>query len=297
MKRRFDQKFGKAFFDSIPAQPGVYRFLDTQGAVLYVGKAKNLRRRLSQYRNARRRKAHRKMRTLVEVAEGITWEILASETAALLEETRLIQELRPKWNVAGAFSFLYPYLGIVHTGHVTQIYLTHKPTEHIPDELYGCYRSLRFTQETFDALDDLLAFVAPRLPRREKQAHSVLGVEGWVRPYRVTAFKGLHPEWIDRLRAFLKAGDLEALQELLLELSDIPAARRSAKRVQECLNTLKYFRKWEILPLKRVLKAHPGFHYPIGQKDRDLCFIRFRTGKGTPGPASAPLPDQYASHK
>jgi hypothetical protein len=279
MKKRFDQKFGKAFFESIPAQPGVYRFLDAQGTVLYVGKAKNLRRRLSQYRNARRRKAHRKMRTLVEVAEGITWEILQDETSALLEETRLIQELRPKWNVAGAFSFLYPYLGIVHAGHVTQIYLTHRPAEHLPGQLFGCYRSLRFTQESFDALDDLLSFLAPRLPRREKQAHAVWGVEGWVRPNRITAFKGLNPQWLERLRQFLREGYMEALQELLLELSDVPAARRASKRVQECLNTLKYFRKWEVMPLQKVLRTHPDCGYPMGQKDRDVYFILHRSKK------------------
>ncbi len=273
MKIRFDQKFGSQFFDQIPSQPGVYRFLDSTGRAIYVGKAKNLRRRLGQYRRARRLKAHRKMRTLVEKADKIIWQCLATETDALLEEARLIRELRPCWNVAGAFSFLYPYLGISQTGQITQIYLTHRPTEHDSAELFGCYRSRKFTELAFDSLNELLGFVAPRVPRREKLAHGAAGPGGWVRPEKIAAFRGLHPEWMERLRLFLREGSTQALEELVLELSDYPAARRSGRQVQLHLNALKYFKKWEVLPLKRARSVQPEAAYPVAQKDRDPMFI------------------------
>ena len=63
--RRFDRKFGKDFLAGIPPEPGIYLFRDERDEVLYVGKAKDLRRRLGSYRNATRRKLHRKMRVLV----------------------------------------------------------------------------------------------------------------------------------------------------------------------------------------------------------------------------------------
>lgn len=279
MKKRFDRKFGKAFFDQIPVEPGVYRFLDAAGRVLYVGKAKNLRRRLCQYRNARRLKAHRKMRTLVEQAETLTWQCVADETQALLEEARLIQELRPQWNVAGAFSFLYPYLGVNQVGAVTQIYLSHRPGEHLTTELFGCFRSRKFTELAFESLNELLAFLAPRVPRKEKLAHAVQGPAGWVRPEKMGSFRGIHPDWLGRLRAYLQFGDLTALEELVLELADNPGARRKARRIQECLDALKYFRKWEVLPLHRALNGEPAASYPITQTDRDPIFIRHRHGQ------------------
>ena len=54
--RLFDQRFGVDFLAGVPTAPGVYRFLDAAGALLYVGKAGSLRRRLAQYRTAGRKK-------------------------------------------------------------------------------------------------------------------------------------------------------------------------------------------------------------------------------------------------
>ena len=69
--KTFDRKFGRDFLADLPTSPAVYLFKDERGETLYVGKAKNVRRRLAQYRNASRRKAHRKMRTLVREADAL----------------------------------------------------------------------------------------------------------------------------------------------------------------------------------------------------------------------------------
>ena len=84
--RRFDRKFGKDLLRELPEAPAVYLFKDEAGGVLYVGKAKNVRRRLAQYRNASRRKAHRKMRELVRVAHALEVRLEGSEADALLRE-------------------------------------------------------------------------------------------------------------------------------------------------------------------------------------------------------------------
>src|SRR4051812_34525524 len=110
--KSFDRKFGKEFVAGLPTQPGVYRIFGEDGALIYVGKAKNLKRRLGQYRNAKRRKKHLKMRRIVADAGRIEFEVCPSELDACLLEAKLIQELRPRWNTAGAFYFLYPLVGI-----------------------------------------------------------------------------------------------------------------------------------------------------------------------------------------
>ena len=58
--RLFDTKFGADFLAGVPTEPGVYRFYDVEGALLYVGKATSLRRRLGQYRTAGRKKKEHK---------------------------------------------------------------------------------------------------------------------------------------------------------------------------------------------------------------------------------------------
>jgi excinuclease ABC subunit C len=125
--RTFDRKFGDGFLPGVPAEPGVYRFYGPEGALLYVGKARNLRRRLAQYRTTGRRKKDRKRRALVRLAERITWEVCPSELDASLAEIRLIQSLRPPRNVAGAFPFLYPFIGIRADGRETHFCLTTSP--------------------------------------------------------------------------------------------------------------------------------------------------------------------------
>src|SRR5262249_9533319 len=96
----FDRKFGDEFIAGVPLCPGVYESLDDAGNVIYVGKARKLRRRLQQYRNARRCKKHHKMRAIVQAAHSARVTPCESDLAALLLENQLIQQLRPRFNVA-----------------------------------------------------------------------------------------------------------------------------------------------------------------------------------------------------
>ena len=70
-RKSFDRKFGREFMAGLPAKPGIYKIYDSSGLLIYIGKAKNLKRRLSQYRNAKRCKKHLKMRTLAGEATRI----------------------------------------------------------------------------------------------------------------------------------------------------------------------------------------------------------------------------------
>ena len=67
----FDKKFGEQFLATVPKGPGVYRFYGKTDDVLYVGKAKDLRNRLGQYRAAKRIKAHRKMNRIVRASTRV----------------------------------------------------------------------------------------------------------------------------------------------------------------------------------------------------------------------------------
>ncbi len=82
-----------------PAQPGAYGMVDQHGELLYVGKAKNLRRRLLSY--FRRRGRDRKSGRILRQTRGIAWEPCESEFAALHRELELIRRWRPRWNVQG----------------------------------------------------------------------------------------------------------------------------------------------------------------------------------------------------
>jgi len=101
----------KAMVDTIPKQPGVYKFLGDQDAILYVGKAKNLRNRLSSYFVDAKDKAFR-TRTLIKNARRIDFTIVETESDALLLENTLIKQFQPRYNVMLKDDKSYTYICI-----------------------------------------------------------------------------------------------------------------------------------------------------------------------------------------
>lgn len=95
----------------IPTSPGVYRFRDADRRVLYVGKAKNLRARLSNY-FAPLRTLHERTRRMVTTAASVEWTVVANEVEALQLEFTWINEFDPPFNVQFKDDKSYPYLAV-----------------------------------------------------------------------------------------------------------------------------------------------------------------------------------------
>jgi len=96
-------RFGRQFFRSIPEAPGVYFLCGDEAGVLYVGKAKNLRRRLSSYRSAHPERLARRIFRLLFRVTRIYWDECADEAAAVDRERRLLLVLQPPFNAAGRY--------------------------------------------------------------------------------------------------------------------------------------------------------------------------------------------------
>jgi len=96
---------------SIPDQPGVYRFLDADGRVVYVGKAKSLRSRLGQYFQDPEA-LHPRTSSMVRSAASVTWTVVATEVEALQLEYAWIKEFDPRFNVKYRDDKSYPFLAV-----------------------------------------------------------------------------------------------------------------------------------------------------------------------------------------
>jgi predicted GIY-YIG superfamily endonuclease len=268
----FDRKFGADFTRELPHAPAVYLFKNERGEVLYAGKAKDVRRRLEGYRNAGRRRAHRKMRTLVRVASALEVRPLATEREALLLENELIRTLRPPYNVDGAFSFLYPAIGIAARERQLLLGFTTEPGawSELALDWHGTFRSRRRALAAFDALHELLAFLAhaeprsrlPRVPRR--------------RGSRLAAFRQLDPKLASLLREFLAGESRAALGELALRLLEKTAARRGAERVEDLLRQLAAFYASDLAPLREALRESGRGGSFVSQEERDALFLALR---------------------
>lgn len=95
------ERFGKDYFHQLPEQPGVYLFCGDFEGVLYVGSAKNLRKRLSAYRVANPERFPRRLIRLLNQVRRIEFAVCASEFVARYREEELIGSLLPKFNRAG----------------------------------------------------------------------------------------------------------------------------------------------------------------------------------------------------
>jgi excinuclease ABC subunit C len=96
---------------TIPTAPGVYRFLDRDGRVIYVGKAKNLRNRLNSY-FADPERLHERTRRMVTTARSVEWTVVATEVEALQLEWTWIKEFDPRFNVMFKDDKSYPWLAV-----------------------------------------------------------------------------------------------------------------------------------------------------------------------------------------
>lgn len=124
---------------TIPKAPGVYRFVDTHGRVIYVGKAKNLKNRLSSYFSAPERLSN-KTRTMVKNAARIEYTLVETEQDALLLENTLIKKLQPRYNVMLKDGKSYAYICIKNE-RFPRVFYTRKLVRD-GSEYFGPYTSI-----------------------------------------------------------------------------------------------------------------------------------------------------------
>jgi excinuclease ABC subunit C len=134
----------------IPTNPGVYRFIDESGRVLYVGKAKNLRSRLTSYFGTFE-KLHERTQRMLQSARDVKWTIVNTEYDALQLEFTWIKEFEPPFNVRFRDDKSYPYLAISLSDDVPRAFITRN--REIPGVRYfGPYTQAWAIRETLDTV-------------------------------------------------------------------------------------------------------------------------------------------------
>ena len=134
--------------ENAPAAPGVYKMYDTDGNLLYVGKAKNLYNRLHQYTDISKLELHKQvMRSLVTHVE---WETVATETDALIREQELIKTQKPKYNIMMTDGKMYPMLALTTGDFPRLLKFRGKVTQR--RDVYGPYPSVSALNETIKTI-------------------------------------------------------------------------------------------------------------------------------------------------
>jgi excinuclease ABC subunit C len=146
---RFD---AKVFVDSLPGRPGVYRMLDAEGLILYVGKARNLKSRVSSYFQPSN--VQPKVQALIAKTANMEVTITNSETEALLLEYNLIKKHRPRFNVVLRDDKSFPYLHL-ETNHEFPRLNFYRGSRKEPGKYFGPYPSAGAVRDTLQQLQKL----------------------------------------------------------------------------------------------------------------------------------------------
>lgn len=216
MNDRFD---AKAFLSTVTSQPGVYRMYDATGTVIYVGKAKDLKKRLASY--FRQQVSSRKTETLVKNIAQIDVTVTHTETEALLLEHNYIKLYQPRYNVLLRDDKSYPLIFLSADTHPRLA--VHRGAKHTKGEYFGPFPNSYAVRETLALLQKLFpirqcensVYRNRSRPCLQYQIGRCLGpcVAGLVseEEYR---------QQVDYVRLFLSGKDQQVLHQLIARMEE-----------------------------------------------------------------------------
>lgn len=146
----------------IPPKPGVYQYWDASGELIYIGKAKNLKNRVSSYFNKDTYKTNAKTRVLVSKIRKITFTIVDTEIDAWLLENSLIKKHQPRYNVMLKDDKTYPWI-VIKNERFPRIYWTRKIIKD-GSKYFGPYASVSMMHTILDLIKEIYPLRTCNLP-------------------------------------------------------------------------------------------------------------------------------------
>ncbi len=146
---KYGPKLIADYVKRLPGKPGVYRMFDQYGTVLYVGKAKDLKKRVKAYTNYDRHTT--RICRMIRATTAMEFVITESETEALILEATLIKRLKPRYNILLRDDKSFPYI-LVRKDHPAAQVTKHRGARKIKGDYYGPFASAGAVNRTLDTL-------------------------------------------------------------------------------------------------------------------------------------------------
>ena len=227
---------------SIPDAPGVYLFKDADGRVLYVGKAKSLRKRTANYFG---RDLGPRTRLMVAAAADLDWIITDNEVGALMLEYTLVQKHQPRFNIRLRDDKSFPYLAITRNQEWPRV-LVMRGKRRKGVQYFGPYAHAYAIRQTRDLL--LRTFPIRSCTDQKFRSHEALGrpcllfhIERCAGPCVGEVSSEIYGQYLDGFAAFLDGNGDEVIAELESEMNEAAAVLEyeRAARVRDQLTSVR----------------------------------------------------------
>lgn len=250
---------------TLPHHPGVYQFFDQKGKVIYVGKAKDLKKRVSSY--FQKDHTDGKTRTLVKQITNLQFTVVATEIDALLLENNLIKSYRPRYNVLLKDDKTYPWI-VIKNEAFPRIFSTRRKFN--DGSIYygpypnvkGMHALLQLIRELFQIRTCALDLRTQKLEQAKYKVCLEYHIGKCAGPCQLLQTSVQYEETLKVIRLLLEGKNFSLIQTLKKQMQQFAAehAFEEAQRCKELISALEQFRT------KSMVVADHG-------QDFDVCYI------------------------
>jgi excinuclease ABC subunit C len=256
-----------SYVKRLPAKPGVYRMYGKDGAVLYVGKAKNLKNRVSNY--AKGGGHNNRIALMIALTRSMEFVVTETETEALLLEANLIKRLKPRFNVILRDDKSFPYI-LIRTDHAAPQIRKHRGARKIKGQYFGPFASAGAVNATLNTLQKafLLRTCTDSVYEGRTRPCMLYQIKRCAGPCVDLVSKEAYQELVDEAEAFLR-GRSNALRE---ELS------RQMGEASEALDFERAARLRDRIRAIAAVTTNQGIN-PDGVEEADIVALAQEGGK------------------
>lgn len=267
----------------LPESPGVYQYFDKEGTIIYVGKAKNLKRRVSSYFNKQHDDAP-KTRVLVRNIVDIKYIVVGSEEDALHLENTLIKKYRPRYNVLLKDDKTYPWICVTKE-HFPRVFLTRRVERGSGAKYYGPYAHIHIAKTMLELLHELFPLRTCRYALTPEAIRS--GRYKVCLQYHIKKCKGCcegritdeeYARYIHSVKQILNGNTGQICDMLMSQMMDLSAEMRfeEAQELKEKYDLIERYRAKSVV-VSSTINNVDVFSYV---DDENAAFINFMHVKG-----------------
>ncbi len=262
---------------ALPEMPGVYRYYDKEGNLLYIGKAKNLKKRVASYFNNDNKQSN-KTRLLVRKIVDIQHNVVDSERDALLLENSLIKEHQPRYNIALKDDKSYPFIKITHEPF-PKVFFTR---QYVKDgsEYFGPYTSLHHVRALIELIKKLYPIrdcslnLSPKNIRDKKfrvcLEYHIGNCQG---PCEGKQTEQAYLKNIDEIRSILN-GKFSAVRQVLKENMERAAQNLQFEEAEAWKNKLLFLK--DFMELSNIVNPGLGNFHVFGyHEDEKKAYVNY----------------------